>query len=223
MQSIRFDFCGQHELIVPDGDIYRSCAKEIIEGLCYPFPSNNDRPVRSVVDLGAHAGEYTVMAAVRWPEATVHAFEPNPQIIPLLKRNCKPYANIVIHEQAVDVQSRTDRLYFSSLGSVAASIVKPALAPPPGYERAGADVEIVGADAVSALAPDILKLDIEGVEGVLLAALGQAVARIGRIYVEFHHENIRRHIDDVLFPTHVLEYARIPNGRQGEVMYLKRD
>lgn len=222
MKTVTFEFCGTHHLEIPDGKIYQDCTEDIIRCRSYPLPKTDAGPkVRSVVDLGAHAGEFTVMAAVRWPQATIYAYEPNPQIIPYLQSNCRPYQNIEIRTRAVDVKARRDKLYFNDIGSVAATVVNPGNAPPGTY-YSYVEIEIDGPEAVLALKPEVLKIDIEGPEGLLLAAMRPGLENIYRIYVEFHHENIRQHIERLLIPTHTLEYARILQSRQGELMYVRR-
>src|SRR4051794_15123113 len=117
---IRFDFYGgSHEMLVPDDVLSREIAEDILKGQSYPIPGPDStlRP-QSVVDLGAHVGEFTIMAAARWPQATIHAFEPNPRVLSLLRQNSRPYANIVIHEQAVDATARRATLFMSSFSSV---------------------------------------------------------------------------------------------------------
>jgi hypothetical protein len=78
----------------------------------------------------------------------------------------------------------------------------------------GVDVEIVGPEAIAAHKPDVLKMDIEGPEGVFLEALGD-LSGINRIYVEFHHENIRLHIDKLASPTHCLGICSHLEARAG--------
>jgi len=222
MPTIQFEFNGHHEMEIPEGDICRYCAEEIIEGLSYPMPEKDTGPpVWTVVDLGAHVGEFTIMAAARWPHAMIHAWEPNPQVLGLLYQNVRLY-NVKVYPKAVDVTARRDKLYFNTLGSVAATVVSPGQAPPGAIWNA-VDVDIDGPGAVTRLKPEVLKIDIEGPEGVLLEAMGDAVRDIYRIYVEFHHENIRKHIDKLLGDTHSLEYSRILQARQGELMYVRRE
>jgi hypothetical protein len=68
MQSLKFDFYGTHELVIPDDEMCRTTAEDILKGLSYPFPGpGSGLAVQCVVDLGAHVGEYTIMAAARWP------------------------------------------------------------------------------------------------------------------------------------------------------------
>jgi FkbM family methyltransferase len=221
MPTISFDFFGHHEIAVPD-DVYSvKTATEIIQGQSYPFPTEGGLEVRTVVDLGAHVGEFTVMAAARWPGAAVHAFEPNAQVWPLLRANCQRYPNIVIYQQAVDAKAGRGQLYSNNVSPVCASLVYTE-APPPGVTWSGVEVDIVGPEAVLDLAPDVLKVDVEGVEARLFEAMGAAVTRIPIIYVEFHGEDRRIHLERMLLRTHCLFYARILEPNQGELMYVKR-
>ena len=52
---------------------------------CYglrTFPNG----VQAVLDIGAHAGLFSLAARVRFPEAQIHAYEPNPQMHSFLAR-----------------------------------------------------------------------------------------------------------------------------------------
>lgn len=47
-----------------------------------------------IVEAGAHRGFDTVQFARLWPEGTIHAFEPVPDVYEHLKRNTAPYRNV---------------------------------------------------------------------------------------------------------------------------------
>jgi FkbM family methyltransferase len=151
----------------------------------------------------------------------VHAFEPNPQITPLLRQNCQRYPNIVIHEQAVDVAPRRGSFFLNSASSVAAKSFVPEVSGP-GVTWTPIDAEYVGPDAILALNPDVLKVDIEGIEAKFIEVMGTGAAGIPVIYIEFHAEDIRIDLERLLLRTHSLCYARILQPRQGEVMYVRR-
>lgn len=55
-----------------------------------------------VVDIGAHVGYFTMLAAEKvGPSGIVHAFEPNPDNFGRLEDNCAGIPNIRIHNSAV--------------------------------------------------------------------------------------------------------------------------
>lgn len=222
MQPIGFQFRGRAcELIIPDGERYLQSARDVIEGRSYPFWPQDG--VSSVVDLGAHVGEFTIMAAVMWPHAMIHAYEPNPEVLPLLVANCGPYPNVRIYEQAAAAEAGRGKLYFNpTIGSLNSTIRTPAASAEQLAAWPCAEVDLAGPEQILARQPDVLKIDIEGMEDLLLDAMKNAVTRIGRIYVEFHQEQIRLNVDHLLIPTHKLAYARIDQPEQGELMYVKR-
>jgi len=224
VQLINFEFNGPRTMRVPDGDIYLSCAQDIIEGRSYPLPPKNDWLVRCVVDLGAHAGEFTLMAGIRWPEAKIVAYEPQPDLAELCRENCEHNGvPVEVHAQAVSDSSGTLPLYYSEIGSVASSLCT-------GTGRDGQEatacqlVEVVDIkDVLTKCSPDVLKLDVEGVELLILQRIDpDFLGIIPYIYAEFHQEYIRLEIERMLLPTHELSYARIPCARQGEVLYTRR-
>lgn len=52
-------------------------------------------PIRTVIDVGANIGQSTLQYLALFPEATVHAFEPLPDVFCELQRAVKPYAERV--------------------------------------------------------------------------------------------------------------------------------
>lgn len=222
MQQVNFEFNGPRALLIPDGQIYLDCAQDIIEGRSYPLPPKDDWPVRCIVDLGAHAGEFTVMAGIRWPEARLVAYEPQPELAELCRQNCELNGvPVEVHAQAVSDEAGVMPLFYSEIGSVASSLCA-------GKDRDGNTatacqmVEVVSALELLSLFPDVLKLDVEGVEWRILNQIKPHLDRIAYIYVEFHNEEMRLWIEELLIGTHELAYARIPCARQGEVLYRKR-
>ncbi|MEX0284235.1 MAG: FkbM family methyltransferase [Paracoccaceae bacterium] len=65
------------------------------------------------VDLGANVGEITVPLAETG--ATVHAFEPDPDIFQTLQGACGSFDNVVLHQAAVGVEDGEATFFRSSL------------------------------------------------------------------------------------------------------------
>ncbi len=214
MQKLAFEFNGQHELLLPDGGSCRECAEDIITGKSYPWP-RGEYP-SCVVDIGAHAGEYTVCAAALWPGSIVHAYEPHPTTFGLLQQNTEKFKNVVRHNAAVRGAgwTKTD-LILSSLNSLCHSVL-----PRDTSGKTAIQVDAVGGDIIQSLKPDILKIDAEGVELEILQALN--LKTIYRIYLEFHYEEDRVKIMRLLDETHALAHAHIWSINQGELMYVRR-
>jgi FkbM family methyltransferase len=214
MQVIHFDFNGPRTLVTNDHFLSQQCAKDIIAGGSYPLPTWDYHP-KVVVDLGGHAGEFSVMAKLRWPLAEVHCYEPNPEILPYCRENAAKYG-FIIHPVAVDVKSRKAMLHVSHYGTVADSLLER-----PKQTGHSVEVQTESASRIAIeLKPDVLKLDIEGLEVPVLTMFD--VSRIGLIYLEFHSAEDRWLIDDFLRPTHDVWHAKIGHAEQGEMMYIKK-
>lgn len=55
---------------------------------------------RSVADIGANMGFFSVAARARYPDCTIHAYEPNPRVVPYLSSNAAP-ARVTVFAEAV--------------------------------------------------------------------------------------------------------------------------
>lgn len=216
MQPFRFSFNGEHELELPEGNADAwHCATDIIEGRCYPFPI--DYQPRVVVDIGAHCGEFTIMAALLWPKSAIHAFEPFPATCDMLRRNMAKFPNVVVHQVGVAAKTGMASLNLSTIGSVAHSIRRCSH-----HSDESVQIQLVDPDFIAALQPDVLKIDAEGVEAEIISGLGQRATRIERIHFEFHSEADRLAICYQLDATHSMSHARIFLPEQGEMLYTRR-
>lgn len=169
---------GRHRMVVDPGDTLRLYSKGVYE----PFETSLfEQEVQSgdvVLDLGANIGYYTLIFASRvGPAGHVYAFEPDPENAELLRRNVKlnGYRNVTTVEAAVSDEQQTLTLYLSD-ESKAHRIYDA------GGGRGTATVEAVRLDdwfAQHADAPrvDIVKMDIEGAEGLAFAGMRELVAR----------------------------------------------
>lgn len=69
------------------------------------------RPADTVVDVGANIGLHTILMSRL--AKNVIAFEPNPNILPLLRRTLAPHSNVELHECAVLDRSGTLSFFLS--------------------------------------------------------------------------------------------------------------
>lgn len=79
----------------------------------YYFPVKDFHP-EIIYDIGANIGVVSVIFANIWPKAKIHAFEPEPGNFELLKKNCDPYPNVVLHAVGLGAQSGSKKLYPSA-------------------------------------------------------------------------------------------------------------
>jgi FkbM family methyltransferase len=88
-----------------------------------------DNPV--IVEAGAFDGNDTNKMALQWPQGTIHAFEPVPEIYERLLNNTNRFHNIVYHPLALSDHNGTALFYVSErptrpgIASQAGSLHKP--------------------------------------------------------------------------------------------------
>ena len=74
-----------------------------------------------IIEAGAHIGRDTIKLAKQWPSATIHAFEPVPELFSTLLSNTNGYSNIHCYPIALSDKTGTELLYVSSGASTAVS------------------------------------------------------------------------------------------------------
>jgi FkbM family methyltransferase len=147
------------------------------------------QPGDVVVDVGAHWGYFTILAATLCgPAGKVFAFEPHPKNFVLLRKSivANKLTNVVAIPKAVSNRCSTTKLFQGTEqdSSLTHSIVHQPLpyapvagpaAPPP----APLDVETTTLDQFfrsSPVRPSLLKMDIEGAEPLALSGMDHLIA-----------------------------------------------
>jgi FkbM family methyltransferase len=129
------------------------------------------RPSMRVIDLGANIGYYTLLAAARvGPTGSVAAFEPAPTNAALLARSvaANGFSNVTLFPCAVaSAKTTVNLLLDDSNGRLVG-------AGTPGARRVQAVVldDLLGPD----YPVDLIKMDIEGAEGMALAGMRRIIA-----------------------------------------------
>jgi FkbM family methyltransferase len=132
--------------------------------------------VRTILDVGANVGFFSIAARSRYPRAKIHAYEPNPRVLPFLKSNADPLG-ISIYPEAVGADtgcvsildigdSNQARAVSSGNGGI------PQVSLACAIERLGGTV-------------DLLKLDCEGAEWEMFQSAA-AWKRVRNIRMEYH-------------------------------------
>jgi FkbM family methyltransferase len=144
-------------------------------------------PGMHVVDVGAHLGYFTLLAATLvGPTGSVHAFEPTPGTFALLRQNAGGRPNVVLNERAVF--SRSGRVEIQDYGLMCAGWnslfgPRPVGLPPELLADIQANarrhvVEAVPLDeylAGAGVRPHFVKVDAESAEGAILAGMTQTL------------------------------------------------
>ena len=148
-------------------------------------------PSMTFVDIGAHVGYYTILAARRvGPGGLVLAFEPSPRNYELLLANVwqNGLTNVVCFPWAV-----SDRVGFLDLFTDESNTGDNRIFPSAGRQHVR--VRAVALDALPLIQPpiDVVKMDVQGAEEAVVAGMGTLLARspCARITLEYWPFGIR--------------------------------
>jgi FkbM family methyltransferase len=170
--------------------------------------------VRTIVDIGAHVGSFTVLCHHYWPNAQIVAVEPHPQSFELLEYNTShiPASQLLLVNAAVAKRSGKCLLASPVSHSRVAEYVPDIWdSIQPRHQDFGIKVPAVTVeDLWSKISTwgmqeiDLLKLDCEGAEYVVipeLSALG-LMSRVGWIRGEWHSRKDNPLLEVFLQETH---------------------
>lgn len=160
------------------------------------------RPDMRVVDAGAQIGYYTLLAAMEvGPAGHVYAFEPDPDSLPLLRRNVRTggYEGWVTVVPMALSDRRGDADLFLGKGEGISSLyrTRDSTRGSEMVDRGSARVKVVSLDAYFADLGwpriDLIKMDIEGAERLALAGMVELARRNShlKLIVEFCPQHIR--------------------------------
>ncbi len=149
------------------------------------FVKRQLRPGQTFLDVGAHIGYYSAMAAqIVGPQGLVLAFEPDPTNVGLLRQNTAEFGDAVqVREMAVADKAGRATLYLSPENSGDNRLFKTA-----GWRDLEVDVTTIDErPELEGRTVDFLKMDIQGLELKALEGARETIARSPRLVgiVEF--------------------------------------
>jgi FkbM family methyltransferase len=170
--------------------------------------------VRTIVDIGAHVGSFTVMCHHFWPNAKIISVEPHPESFELLGRNTQhfPVSQLLLINAAITKVSGKCLLASPVSHSRVAEYVPDVWESlQPRYREFGIEVPAITVEQLwkqinewSVSEVDLLKLDCEGAEYVVipeLSAMG-LLSRVGWIRGEWHSRKDNKLLQAFLSETH---------------------
>ena len=148
------------------------------------------RPEMNILDIGANVGIVSVAAAQKLEGGVVHAFEINPEVVPLLRENValnNMNKKIIVHPIGVAGKTETMQMYFKPYHWGGAHIAHE------GARNEGKEVDVPCIKfhdifALTRLARiDLMKMDIEGGEKEVLEGMtSDDFKKIGAMLLEYH-------------------------------------
>ena len=165
----------------------------------YEVPIQN---VERVVDLGANIGMASLYFLWKYPDATVDAYEIDPDNVVYLTKNLQQFPHARVHSMGVAAQAGEFTLYQRAEGGSSASSLIPE-----GDMRKGPLVKTQSLDTIiGERTIDILKIDIEGSEFEVLQA-SKKLSQVRVIIAELEAKKVghtNQDILDILMPTHMV-------------------
>jgi FkbM family methyltransferase len=143
---------------------------------CYRLRDVTPAPA-TIVDIGANVGLFSLVARHHFPRATIHCYEPNRSLAPILERHLGALGVMIFHE-AVGAHAGVVQLVSEAAKSMYSKV----------RDCADGGVPMVSLDTVVKRCGgsiDLLKLDCEGSEWVILEN-SAAVDHVNEITMEFH-------------------------------------
>jgi FkbM family methyltransferase len=169
------------------GDVHELVAlfEEIFINRVYAFEDETTDPL--VLDGGANIGLATLFFKRERPDTRVIAFEPNPATFEMLEHNVGRVPRVTLVNAALAERHGNMTLHQVAAGDIGASRFKDYRLM---YHE---DTRIRSVEVATVPLSDyltepvaLLKLDVEGSEGMTLAEAGSAIRGIARLRIEFH-------------------------------------
>jgi FkbM family methyltransferase len=172
----------------------------------------------TVVDIGANVGLYAIYMKFFEPTSIIHCFEPASNTLKLLQMNLVsipginiyPYGLYNTDQEAIMNINRfnTGENSIKFNGENYTDSVRVPL------KDAGTEFDKLELNHL-----DVLKIDTEGCEVEILESLGHRLCWIDNVLLEYHSEQERRQIDDLLGEFHVFG-AKAGGLNRGIVKYI---
>lgn len=152
----------------------------------------------TVLDIGAHIGYHTLtMAKLVGPGGKVYAFEPDPVNFALLKKNIEVngYQNVVLWQKAVSNKNGQEKLYIGKKSNALNRIYNSR------HSQSSINIESVRLDDFIEGRVDLIKIDINGGEGIAFEGMQSVLRRTSKIILEFYPVFVK---DGGVNPMHIL-------------------
>lgn len=212
----------EYTVTYPASEFMRAIVRNVLEGREYPVLRLPDGPPTVILDIGANVGATAVYFRAAYPGARIICYEPSPENFVWLASNTRNLGGVEVHPFGLLDREGECQLYSGESQCAQHSII-PNSGTTSRHEtvqlrRAATEMKARGLTDVS-----ILKIDTEGCELPILRDLLPALRRIDAIAVEYHSEEDRRAIDDLLAERFLLLHAFAEGLHQGRLTYLSRE
>ncbi|MFH1507838.1 MAG: FkbM family methyltransferase [Candidatus Omnitrophota bacterium] len=162
-------------------------------------PEYSPRPKDTIIDIGAHIGTFSILAASRAMQGRVYAVEAGRENFEYLKKNIalNNLSNIFISNLALTDSKGTVRLYYPQDGGTWGYTIAKEVSGE--YEEVEADTLASFMKDNNILCCNFMKLNCEGAEyKIILSTPRQILQRIKILLVLYHSDIVGEHSEDAL-------------------------
>lgn len=167
--------------------------KDVLEG---EYEAHYDGKGLDILDVGANCGSFAVWASARWPGSHVTSFEPHPETFKLLIENAGGRKDITPVNAALFPGGIKKAKFFSRYAGDGESTLEAYAADTFVDGAQGYTYEVDVVDPTTLPSADIVKIDIEGGEGEVLANLD--LSKTSLVLLEFQNGKNREMLRDTL-------------------------
>ena len=194
--------------------------RRVMHGYEYPALLPDVFVAHTILDIGAHVGTAARYFSAVYPNARIVCVEPTPESFELLSLNTAHLANVERHQVALTDKPGTLRIWRGQQSSGQNSALPNNENSSDFFDATAVEPSVFckqyGLEEIS-----ILKMDIEGMEMHVLNNLKPLLDRIQILYIEYHSEDLRHQIDDLLRSRFTLFCGSVEEAFRGTVGYVE--
>jgi len=211
------DYLG-HRITFPDSGNIEIHIRNILSGKNYPlFLAPNFAP-KQIIDIGANVGATALFFVTHYPNAQVYCYEPCISNFQFLEMNTSKIKSLMRINLGLSDRNERQKLYLGRNQCLQHSVY-PSIEVTDEFEyieMRPASEQISKHFAV----PCIIKIDTEGCEVPILKDIGNLLHHVSLLYLEYHSEDDRLEIDQLLKTNFKLLSADTQTVHRGNLMYI---
>ncbi len=207
------------DILIPKNEIFR--LKSIFIDNEYSLPEGflvDDNSV--ILDVGGNIGAFSIYAYSWNKNAKIIAFEPNPQVYPLLQANTKNYHNISLYNFGLGKEDCVVELYQNPYNTGASSTsnkIEGAKVVKVNIKNAIDQISKLGIKQIN-----VLKIDTEGSEVDILTNIKPMLNKVDVIMLEYHSISDKRKIISILKDFEIYASEKTLNSEVGTIKLINK-
>lgn len=156
-----------------------------------------NRPIKTILDVGANEGQFAFEALGIWPEVTIHSFEPLEKPSEILENKSKNESRIIVHKFALGDINGAAEIHVNA-SSASSSLLKldenHQQAFPKAVDVSKQNIKVKTLDSIfkklTCESQIVLKLDVQGFEYKVLQGALSSLSEIDYIICELSFQNL---------------------------------